>query len=546
MQLNRTPTIAWEHTNASASLFDEWNEEDLGAFLKLASAASNTAIAAIAVCENDVTSFRFAGDLKPVRVSAEFQLLFNKQLQVEDLQYDVRFARYPKLEIGCQVRFFFSTPLNHGPAGSKRIHLCLIDEAPKRISKPELNLISLVAKMGARLLKIRVQNLQLKKNEEEFKNSEQVRQLVAKQLDEQKAFYENILNKLPTDIAVFDSDHKYLFVNPGAISVEEYRKYIIGKDDYEYAEYRQRDKSTVDARREQFLRVKYTGKEIRWEDSMKGPAGNTITHLRRMFPVHDEQGKLSLVIGFGIDITDRKVMEEKQAMLVQQLSAKNTQLVDFCNIVSHNLRGPLVNMSLLVNYIEESTDTEDQVLLISKLHPVIDNLNTTFNELVESIQIKQDLEIKSEHIFLKDCVQRALEGLESIINKSGAIIEIDFDNSPSVFFPPKYLHSIFYNLISNSLKYQSPARSPRIKLTCSKLDGKALLSVSDNGLGIDLVKHSENFFKIGKVFHRHPNAKGFGLYMTKTQVEAMDGKIWVESTPDIGSTFYIEFSNQGI
>ena len=78
----------------------------------------------------------------------------------------------------------------------------------------------------------------------------------------------------------------------------------------------------------------------------------------------------------------------------------------------------------------------------------------------------------------------------------------------------------------------------------SKINGKALLSVSDNGLGIDLVKHSENFFKIGKVFHRHPNAKGFGLYMTKTQVEAMEGKIWVESIPDIGSTFYIEFSNQ--
>ena len=544
MQLKRTPTIAWKQNNASASLFDDWNNEDMNSLLKLASAAADKAIAAIAVSENGFLNFKLAGNLEFISISDEFQLLASKVFFVEDLLHDIRFAAFPLIEIAGPVRFFFSYPLNKGSKTNRQFHLCLFHSEPKKLSKSAINLLGLVAKMGVRLLKTNKQNLQLKKNEEKFKSSKQVGKLVAKQLDQQKKFYENILNKLPTDIAVFDADHKYLFVNPGAISVKEYRKYIIGKDDYDYAEFRQRDKSTADYRREQFLRVKHTGKEIRWEDSLKGPAGNTITHLRRMFPVHDNEGKLSFVIGFGIDITDRKTMEEKQAVLVEQLSAKNIQLIDFCNIVSHNLRGPLVNMSLLVNYIEESTDTEDQILLISKLHPVIDNLNTTFNELVESIQIKQDLEIKSEHILLIDYLQSTIEGLGSIINKSGAHFEVDFDSSMSIFFPPKYLHSIFYNLLSNSLKYQSPNRSPLIKINYTKINGKALLSITDNGLGIDLIKHSENFFKIGKVFHRHPNAKGFGLYMTKTQVEAMDGKIWVESTPDIGSTFFIEFSNQ--
>ncbi len=544
MQLNRTPTIAWKHNNASASLFNEWNDEDMNSLLKLASGAADKVTAAIGVSENGFLNFKLAGNHEPISISDVFPLLAGKVVLVEDLQYDIRFAAYPRFEIAGPVRFFYSCPLNSGSDKGRQFYLCLIDSEPKKLDKSAISLLGLIAKMGERLLKTNKENLQLKKNEEEFKNSEQVGKLVAKQLDQQKEFYENILNKLPSDIAVFDADHKYLFVNPGAISVEEYRNYIIGKDDYDYAEFRQRDRSTADSRRARFLQVKHSGKEIRWEDSMKGPAGNTITHLRRMFPVHDDDGKLSFVIGFGIDITDRKIMEEKQAVLVEQLSAKNTQLIDFCNIVSHNLRGPLVNMSLLVNYIEESTDTDDQVLLISKLHPVIDNLNATFNELVESIQIKQDMDIQSEHILLKDCVQRTIEGLESIINKSGAHLEVNFDTSMSLFFPPKYLHSIFYNLLSNSLKYQSPQRSPLIKISCSKINGKALLSISDNGLGIDLVKHSENFFKIGKVFHRHPNAKGFGLYMTKTQVEAMEGKIWVESVPDIGSTFFVEFSNQ--
>jgi PAS domain S-box-containing protein len=370
------------------------------------------------------------------------------------------------------------------------------------------------------------------------------RKVATNKLDKQKEFYENILNELPTDIAVFDANHKYLFVNPGAIKDEELRKYIIGKDDFEYAEYRNRDKSVAHLRREQFEEVKNSGKGIRWEDTIHDPDGNPITHLRRLFPIFNEKGELNMVIGFGIDITDRKIMEVKQTALVKQLSAQNVQLVDFCNIVSHNLRAPLVNMSMLVKFIEESEDEAEQRMLIAKINPVIENLNTTFNELVESIQIKQDLEIKSEKIKLKDCLQRTLEVLDLEIQKSNAVIEADFEEVPVIYYPIKYLFSIFHNLVSNALKYQSPKRKPLIQIVAKKVDDTVVLSVKDNGLGIDLVKHKDNFFKIGRVFHRHPNAKGFGLFMTKTQVDAMDGRIWAESAPDEGTTFFIEFKNQ--
>ncbi|WP_460679294.1 sensor histidine kinase [Mucilaginibacter koreensis] len=369
---------------------------------------------------------------------------------------------------------------------------------------------------------------------------------VTSRLDRQKAFYENILNKLPTDIVVFDANHRYMFVNPGAISNEEYRKFIIGKDDYEYAAYRNRDAAIADQRRAQFLEVKNTGREMRWEDSLHNPEGKIITHLRRLFPVHDENGNLDFVLGFGMDITERKTLEEKQSVLVKQLSAQNAQLVDFCNIVSHNLRGPLVNMSMLVQFIKETDDIEEHRFLISKLQPVIDNLHTTFNELVESIQIKQDVEIQSEKIYLEDCVKRTLEGLDPEISKTGAVIETDFQEAATLYYPPKYLFSIFHNLIGNSLKYRSPERKPHIRIGTKRDNGTVILSVSDNGLGLDIQKHKDNLFKIGKVFHRHPNAKGFGLFMTKTQVEAMDGNIWAESVPNEGTTFFVEFKNQHI
>jgi len=421
--------------------------------------------------------------------------------------------------------------------GLLRGQLIIVDITPKLLTDQQKISLRLIADSLT-------QTIVLKTRLDRYKGDDSDRKSVTEELDRQKAFYENILNKLPTDIAVFDADHRYLFVNPGAISKEEYRKFIIGKDDYEYAVYRNRDIAVAHSRRAKFLEVKQSGKEIRWEDTLKDPQGNNITHLRRLFPVYDENGELNLVIGFGIDITERKIMEEKQTALVQQLSSRNSQLIDFCSIVSHNLRAPLVNMSMLVNFISENTDPVEQRLLISKLRPVIDNLHDTFNELVESIQIRQDLEIKSEDVCLSDCIRRTMEGLQPEISRLNARIETELQGSGIIHYPPQYLNSIIHNLISNSLKYHFPGRSPLIVVKTECLAEKIILSVRDNGLGIDLVKHRDNFFKIGKVFHRHPNAKGFGLYMTKTQVEAMGGRIWVESVPNEGSIFFIEFVNR--
>lgn len=235
-------------------------------------------------------------------------------------------------------------------------------------------------------------------------------------------------------------------------------------------------------------------------------------------------------------------IQENSALLASQ----NKQLIDFCNIVSHNLRSPLTNMSMLVDYIEKSKDEVEQKQVIEKLRPVINNLNETFDELVESLQIKQDLEIESEKILLEGSLQRILDGLKGEMNESQAVIETDFVDASEIHYPPKYLSSILHNLVSNALKYRSPDRKPIIKLKTKNNNGIIILSVKDNGLGIDLDKHKDDIFKIRKVFHEHPDAKGFGLYITKTQVETMGGKIWVESTPGEGSTFFVEFNDQNI
>lgn len=200
---------------------------------------------------------------------------------------------------------------------------------------------------------------------------------------------------------------------------------------------------------------------------------------------------------------------------------------------------------MLVDYVEQSEDAIEQKEVLSKIKPVVNHLMEVFNELVESIQVKQDTEIESDRIDLKDTLDKVLQGFETQIKEYQADIQIDLKEAPIVCFPQKYMDSILTNLISNALKYKSPEKTPKIIIkTVKDVNDSVVLSISDNGLGIDLELHKDQIFKIRKTFHRHPDAKGFGLFMTKTQVEAMNGRIWAESKPDHGSTFYVEFKSR--
>lgn len=247
---------------------------------------------------------------------------------------------------------------------------------------------------------------------------------------------------------------------------------------------------------------------------------------------------------FNTELNARKSSEIKLQEYGEALRLKNIQLVDFCNIVSHNLRAPMVNISMLVDYIEQTKDESEREDVLLKIKGVVSHLNEVFSELVESVQIKQDTEIESGKINLKKCADNTLFAFEAQIKECGAVIELDFSAAEEIIFPSKYIDSIFINLISNAIKYKCSDRNLILKIKTERKDNSVILSIADNGLGINLVLHKDNIFKIRKTFHKHPDAKGFGLFMTKTQVEAMGGNIWVESEPDKGSTFFIEFINQ--
>ncbi len=257
---------------------------------------------------------------------------------------------------------------------------------------------------------------------------------------------------------------------------------------------------------------------------------------------------LLMLEGFLCDITDQKNADEKLLLSKQNLEAaaqelqeQNQQLNEFAHIISHNLRSPVGNIGALIGLLSPSSTLEDYQLIFSKLKLTSQSLQDTLNDLMETLRIKKEAMAERNVLSFSETLTKVKNDLAGEVIRTNAEITIDFNNSPEILYAKTYLESIFLNLLSNALKYRSPKRQPKIHFQTKANQDKVQLIVSDNGLGIDLEKNGHKLFGLRNTFHEHKEARGVGLFLTKTQVEAMGGKIWATSAVDHGTTFYIEF-----
>jgi signal transduction histidine kinase len=163
------------------------------------------------------------------------------------------------------------------------------------------------------------------------------------------------------------------------------------------------------------------------------------------------------------------------------------------------------------------------------------------NELMETLKVKKNTEIERIEIRFKDILDRVIQSLEGELIMSGATVTFDFNDAPKINYSKTYLESIFQNLISNAIKYRSPDRLPKLHIASASLGNTVELRVSDNGLGIDMEQFGHKLFGLHKTFHENQDARGVGLFLTKTQIEALGGSITVESKVGHGTTFIIRF-----
>ena len=264
-----------------------------------------------------------------------------------------------------------------------------------------------------------------------------------------------------------------------------------------------------------------------------------------MIPIYNSDKKKTHWISIQRDITEEKKQEKEKEQLILKLTQNNNDLKQFSYITSHNLRAPISNLTGLLSLLEHIPieDTElNEVLDGFKTSTI--KINETVNHLTEIMIIKNKSTIDNQIIHLETTLKHSLDQLSTQINTVEPIIIADFKKIPEISTNKTYIESIFVNLISNALKYKSDERKLEINIKATQADDFTQLTFTDNGIGIDLKRNKDKIFGLYQRFHNNTDSKGFGLYLVKSQVEAMNGTISVESLPNIGTTFTLKFKNE--
>lgn len=251
---------------------------------------------------------------------------------------------------------------------------------------------------------------------------------------------------------------------------------------------------------------------------------------------------------FFRDITDSKKMSKELRRANEQLNGlnknlvkQNRQLEEFAHITSHNLRAPIANLKALMQMHNEASAQAERDLYLGMLHEVIKKIDETLNDLVEVVQIRKDVNVEREWLNFADRVQHLKEILYMDIETSGMQLTTDFEEAPGIEYPKVYLDSIIQNMITNAIRYRSPERPPKLHFKATREEEYVVLTAEDNGIGIDMDRFGSKLFGFRKTFHKNKDAKGIGLFITKSQVEAMGGSIRAESKLGEGTKFIITF-----
>jgi len=263
-----------------------------------------------------------------------------------------------------------------------------------------------------------------------------------------------------------------------------------------------------------------------------------------MIPVTNKDGEHSHWISIQRDVTEEKNKEKEREQLIRELTQNNKDLKQFSYITSHNLRAPLSNLTGLLNLVEDMTIEDPELKeIITGFSKSTHLLNETINDLVKVVIIKDNPSIQKEKVLIKEIFENVFNQLSFLIGLHKPILKIDLEEVSILNINKSYLESIFLNLLTNAIKYRSENKQLRVTISSKVVDNDLILTFKDNGIGIDLVRNRDKIFGLYQRFHNHPDSKGLGLYLVKSQVEAMGGTINVESTVGKGTTFIIVFKN---
>jgi len=267
-----------------------------------------------------------------------------------------------------------------------------------------------------------------------------------------------------------------------------------------------------------------------------------VRHVFSEAYVEFKNGTAAGLYGIVHDITEQKQAETERAKMLADLMQRNMDLEQFSYIVSHNLRGPVANIIGIgdVLFLPGITKKEERMLM-QGLSVVVKELDEVVMDLNHILQVRQGSNYQREKVNLDTLLTDIELSISELIKVEKVMIVSDFSAVTELSTVRSYLYSIFYNLISNSIKYRRPEVNPVIEISSNMQPGRMELVFKDNGIGIDLEKVGNQVFGLYNRFHLAAKGKGVGLYMVKTQVETLGGSISVASTVNEGTEFRIQF-----
>ena len=252
-----------------------------------------------------------------------------------------------------------------------------------------------------------------------------------------------------------------------------------------------------------------------------------------------ENGKPVISRGIMIDITIMKEAEKNLSNSLQLVTEQNKRLLNFSYIVSHNLRSHTSNIESIISLIESAESEEERNEMMQLLKSVSNSLDETMKHLNEVVNINTNINLVIKPLNLIKYIDKAKEVLSEQILSNKVTLTTNIPEDATINYNSAYLESILYNLISNAIRYRHPQRKPIISINLYQQNDKTIIEVSDNGIGIDLVRNADKIFGMYKTFSSNSDARGIGLFITKNQVDAMGGSITVDSIPNEGTTFKI-------
>ncbi len=266
-------------------------------------------------------------------------------------------------------------------------------------------------------------------------------------------------------------------------------------------------------------------------------------YIIHVVPVIDDNKVISICIS-AYDVTNRKNMELEQQKITRDLLQRNRDLEQFAFIVSHNLRSPVANILGLNMLLKESLPEEEKQGILEKINISAQRLDEVVQDLNTILQIRREVSERKTTVHLNTLVINIKESIENIIHESHTIIEVDFSAVPQIEAIRTYIGSVLFNMITNSIKYARPNVAPHIFIQTKREGKNVVITYNDNGRGIDMQKYGAQVFGLYKRFHAQTEGKGIGLFMTKTQVEVMGGKISLKSKPNEGCVFTITLPDE--